>query len=147
MRTAIDSSHLSRTLASFGAGMAVGGATIALLHRLLYLGYAQTFDTLLYARALWGVAHLDLHNPAAGVHAFSVHAHWGLVVLAPLARVADAATVLLLAQGVSAGLTAALVGLAAGAVAARAGLGRGSALVAVAAALLGTIASPLVANP
>lgn len=133
--------------ASLAAGTLVAAATGLLLHRLLYGGFAQTFDTMLYARALWGVAHGDFYNPTAGVHAFSVHAHWGLLALAPVVRLLDAALVLVWAQAVSAGATAALVGVAAGREAAASGIGRASVVVGCATAVAGVVASPLVGNP
>src|SRR5262249_8403901 len=67
-------------------------------YRSLYIGQAQSFDTLLYARSLWGLAHGDPINPVVGVHALSVHAHFGNLLLIPFARCFPSAAVLIAAQ-------------------------------------------------
>ena len=83
-----------------------------LLHRLLYIGRAHSFDAMLYARALWGLARGDSFNPVIGRDTFALHEHGGLVLLAPLARFVSPTAVLIAAQAVWYGASLALVGLA-----------------------------------
>ncbi len=130
-------------LAIGAIGVTVG--LFALLHQLLFHGIAQTFDTMIYGRALWGFAHGDGMNPVVGVHALAVHAHWALVLLAPFARVFEPAHVLMAAQSIAAGATFWMVGAACGRIAGEHGLR--PAPLAIFGAVVGTAASPFVANP
>lgn len=136
------------------ARVAVGVAATGLgawvawwLHQLLFRGLAQSFDTLLYARALWGLGHLDTLNPVAGVHVFSVHAHWVLVPLAPLVHLAEPAMVLIAAQSVALAATAWLVGDAVVRACRRTPSAPVATLLGVLAIGAGVAASPWVVNP
>jgi hypothetical protein len=129
------------TVAAIAAtALFIGAITGGVLTQLLFAGIARSFDTAIYARGLWGLAHLDGMNPVVGVHAFSVHGHFGLLALAPLARFLDPAALLVAQQAAAAAATAGLTGAAA-ALAARA-----RALPNSAVALIGC-AVPVVAVP
>jgi uncharacterized membrane protein len=73
-------------------------ACAALLWRTIFDGRSQSFDTLLYARGLWGIAHGEGWNSVVDMNTFSLHAHFGLLGLAPLAWIMPSAAVLILAQ-------------------------------------------------
>ncbi len=126
-------------------GVVMAAVAAAMLLTMTFATQTQTYDTMLYARSLWGVAHGDLNNIVYGTHVFGVHAQAGLVLLAPLARAWHPATVLIVAQCAAFAATLALGGAAvARAVPSKtvasafvAGLG-GAALLAM---------SPLVINP
>jgi len=90
-------SHPRRGPALLGA-VIVATVCAALLWRTTFEGRNQTFDTLLYARGLWGVANGQVWNSVVDMNTFSMHAHFGLLALAPLAWLMPAAAVLILAQ-------------------------------------------------
>jgi hypothetical protein len=87
--------------ASWLVAASVGCGVGALLFRSYHLGHAQSFDPTLYARSLWGLAHGEAHNPVAGVHALAIHGHFGLLPLAPFARIFSALQVLVVAQALA----------------------------------------------
>ncbi len=91
----------TRAILSVGAG----GALALLLWQLLFRGWAHSFDTMMYARGLWGIARGDLFNPVAERQTFSVHAHLTSAALAPFTLVMPAAMVLVLAQAAAFGAT------------------------------------------
>lgn len=84
----------------------IAGAAFALLWHGLVHGRAQSYDSMLYARSLWGIARGEAFNPVYGMHAFGIHAQWVLYLLAPLARVWEPASVLAGAQSLAWGVTA-----------------------------------------
>ncbi len=128
MREAYPSARLARLLA-----IAAGVGVFSLALRSIYIGQGQSYDTLLYARSLWGMAHGHWFNPAYGTHVFGIHANVALLPLAPLTWLLPAAVVLAAAQAVA--LTATLDAVARHA--------RHTAITAVGLATL----SPLVLNP
>lgn len=135
--------RISLALAVAVLGTAAMGA---LLQQLVFSGWAHSFDSAIYVRSLWGVAHGALFNPMVGLNALSVHSNFVLFVLAPLARVFHPGAVLVATQAVAWGITLALVAaeshrVASRSVGATAALGVGGAL-ALAAAL-----TPMVTNP
>lgn len=64
----------------------------------IYQGQTHSFDAMLYARSLWGVANDAPHNSVVGVHAMAIHGHFGLYLLAPFTWAFRAVDVLLVAQ-------------------------------------------------
>jgi hypothetical protein len=133
---------------AFGAlmigALAVGLATASLLSRLLFAATAQSFDTMIYARGLWGLGHADPANPVLGVPTLAVHAHGLLLLLAPLARWVDATALLVGAQAAAAAATVAI----AAHWASRPFAGSGArALIVLGATVLLVPASPFFANP
>jgi hypothetical protein len=80
-----------------------------LLHRSLFEARAWSFDTMLYARSWWGLAHGQPVNPIAGVHALSIHAHLWMAALAPLARWFNPASLLIAGNALAAFATFALL--------------------------------------
>jgi hypothetical protein len=120
----------------------------ALQYRSLYVGQAQSYDTLLYARSLWGIGAGEPLNTVYGTHWLGIHANLTLVLLAPLAQRIEPATVLLLAQALSFLVVVGGVGWASALIALRAGRQSHSAAVlgAGVSALFG-LGSALVANP
>lgn len=126
------------------AGVALGVALALLLARLFTVGMAQSYDTTLYGRSLWGIAHGSGHNPVYGTHWLGIHANWVLVLLAPLTWVFSSATVLVAAQSIAFGTAASLI-----VAAARDAEGGTSRLgsVAVTCWSLALVASPLLVNP
>ena len=137
MATPHASSRSVGCLAVLSAGFAALGLLVLAL-RSLYVGMGQSYDSLLYARSLWGIAHDAWFNPAYGTHAFGIHLNLGLLPLAPFARVVPAAVVLAFAQAAAFGGTLALFVRAVGAT-------KGVAWAGAAAALF--LLSPLVVNP
>ncbi len=135
----------ARRTGALAVGLLFAGIAALMLLRMTFVTQTQSYDTMLYARSLWGVAHGDLQNTVYGTHVFGVHAQLGLLLLAPLALLAHPAAVLVLAQCAALAATVTMGGTAiARAVPARsvtAALGAG-----VGGALLLTM-SPLLVNP
>ena len=117
------------------ASLTAGAVLLILALRSLYSGMGQSYDSLLYARSLWGIAHGAWVNPAYGTHAFAIHLNLGLLPLAPLCWVLPAAVVLAIAQAAAFAGTLGLF--------MRAAAERGVAMFAAALLLL----SPLIVNP
>ena len=86
------------------------GALLMLHLRTLYVTQTASYDTLLYARSLYGIAVGEPFNPVYGTHWMAIHANLLLVPLAPLARVVEPATILAVQQALAAGWTVWLVG-------------------------------------
>lgn len=119
-----------------------------MLGHLVFNGWAHSFDTAIYVRSLWGVAHADWMNSMVGLHSLSVHGNWVLFLLAPFAWVVHPAVVLIVAQAAALVASTALVSLAWLRVAERAGFDRWSQVGAVAfAAFAFVVGSPMVSNP
>jgi len=96
-------------ISAFIVGL-VGAVVVGwLLHHLTFAGWAHSFDTAIYTRSLWGVAHGALHNPIVDINVFSIHANLVLVPLAPLARVVHPTVVLIAAQALAFGACVVLV--------------------------------------
>lgn len=76
-----------------------------LQYRSLYCGETRGFDSMIYARSIWGIASGNFWNPVRETHVFAVHATWVMFVLAPLTMFLKSATVLAVSQGVAIGLT------------------------------------------
>jgi uncharacterized membrane protein len=136
------------TAARAGAAAAVGlcGAfgLGLLLHRLVFAGWAHSFDSAIYVRSLWGVAHGAWWNPVVDLHVLSIHCNLVLFALAPLVGLVSAAGVLVGAQAAAWGAT---LGLAARAASTDAAAhGRRTGLLAGLAAAALVAASPLVTN-
>jgi len=132
------------------------GAAIALpvgllLERSLFQGEAQSFDSLLYARSLWGLAHGASENPIAGVHALAIHGHFIGLLLVPFARFAAAGRVLLVAQSLALFATVFLVARRAGELVEQGKLGAtkpwATFVIASGVGVLATLGAPLVLNP
>lgn len=119
--------------AALAVALIAGVGLFALAVRSLYVGQGQSYDSLLYARSLWGIGHGVWHNPAYGTHAFGIHANVVLLLLAPLTWLLPAALVLAAAQATAFAATLSVVARRAGP----------DALLAVALAVL----SPLLMNP
>ena len=135
------------TLAACAVGALAALSVDALLMRLAFAGRAHSFDALLYARSLWGVAHGDFFNPVVGTPIFGIHGQLlGLFALAPLARVAPAAAVLALAQAGALGVSLAIAGTEAARIARAAG-DRRSGAVGVLFGLALFLGTPLLTNP
>jgi hypothetical protein len=137
----------ARALA-LGLAVTAGIALGLLLWHKLFRGQAQSYDTMIYARSLWGVAHGVLYNPVLDRHAFAVHANVLAVPLALLARALPAALALVLAQATAFAATVWLVALAFQQAARDAG--RSAAAVngaGVLGALVCVAGTPLVLNP
>ena len=125
-------------------GLVCGLLLCWLLSRLFGVGMAQSYDTTLYGRSLWGIAHGAGHNPVYGTHWLGIHANWILVLLAPLTWFVSSTTVLLTVQALAFGATAALIVAAArDAEGGTSMLGR----FAVTAWAVSLIATPLLVNP
>lgn len=77
--------------------------------RAIHCGEMRGFDTLIYGRGIWGVAHGDFWNTVRNTHVFAVHANWVNFVLAPFTYVAKAADVLAAWQAVALFVTTYLV--------------------------------------
>ena len=90
-------------------GALVGLLMLTRLLRMQTDGLAASFDTAIYVRNLWGIAHGAWQNPLVNDHLFGVHGNWVLFLLAPLVRLADPALLLALAQSVAFGATAGLL--------------------------------------
>ncbi len=86
-----------------------GVVLYVLLWRLFSVGMAQSYDTTLYGRSMWGIAHGHGFNPVYGTHWLGVHANWGLFVLSPLTWVLEPARVLVVAQATAFAATVYLV--------------------------------------
>ena len=86
----------SLVLALF-CGMAIWAALV----QLHYHGQPQSFDTLIYARSLWGIAHGDFNNPVLGSPTFFIHGNFVLFVLAPFVRWFASADVLMAVQSMA----------------------------------------------
>ncbi len=92
----------------------LGTAWLAtLLWRPFTVGMSQSYDTALYARSMWGVAHGEALNPVYGTHWLGVHANGVLWLTAPLTRWMAAWKVLVLTQSLAFGATLALLFVAA----------------------------------
>ena len=76
----------------------------ALLYRLTFEGWSHSFDTAIYVRLLWGVAHGEWMNPR-DLHVFTIHGNFVFFALAPLAWVFGATWTLLGAQALAFGAT------------------------------------------
>ncbi len=92
------------------AALAVWGVSTALVVAVLlvcltWFGWAHSFDSAIYVRSLWGLAHGDAMNPLVGIHALSVHFNLILLPLAPLTRLVEPASVLVALQAVAFGAT------------------------------------------
>ena len=119
-----------------------------LQYRSLYVGQAQSYDTLLYARSLWGIGAGEPLNTVYGTHWLGIHANLTLVLLAPLAQLIEPATVLLLAQALSFLVVVGGVGWASALTALRAGRqSHSAAVLGAAVSVLFGLGSALVANP
>lgn len=119
----------------------------ALLRQLVFHGWSHSFDSAIYVRSLWGVAHGAWDNPLVDLHVMAVHFNLVLLPLAPLARVVHPAWVLIAAQSVAFGATVWLVSRALRQVATRFDADR---TAQVGAAWLGialVLATPVVTNP
>ena len=90
-------------------GIFVGLLLLARLLRLSGEGLSASFDSAIYIRNLWGIAHGDWVNPLVNNHALCVHGNWVLLLLAPLVRFCDPALLLTLAQSLALGATAGLL--------------------------------------
>lgn len=90
-------------------GCGFAAAVHALLQRGIFSGQAQSFDLMLYARSLWGVAHGTLWNPVLDEPVFVVHMQLMLWPLAPWLRWFRAADVLVCAQAAAYGVSIALL--------------------------------------
>lgn len=77
----------------------------ALLHRLAFQGWAHSFDTAIYVRSLWGVAHGEWMNPVRDLHAFTIHGNFVFFAMVPLVWLFGATWTLLAAQSVALGAT------------------------------------------
>ncbi|MCB9519969.1 MAG: DUF2079 domain-containing protein [Myxococcales bacterium] len=98
--------------ASWAAHLAAIGATAAmyaLLWRLVFAGWAHSYDSAIYTRSLWGMAHGHLYNPMVELHSLSIHGNFLLFALAPIAWFLHPAQVLALAQSLAFGATVWLV--------------------------------------
>lgn len=97
-------------IAAWSTGLGTVAALVALgvLWSGLLQHRAQSFDVMLYARGLWGLAHGDGNNPVAGTATLAVHFHGGLLVLAPLARWIGGVQALIVAQALALGATVAI---------------------------------------
>ena len=92
----------SRILLWSALWAALFGALVALaLFQIHYAGQPQSYDTLLYSRGLWGVAHGNWHNPIFDLETFAIHGSFVFFLLAPLAHIMSSANVLIAAQAVS----------------------------------------------
>ena len=131
-----------RLAAVFGILAAIGLAV--LLNRLFTVGMAQSYDTTLYGRSLWGIGHGSGINPVYGTHWLGIHANWVLVILAPLSWVISPAATLAVAQSAAFGVSVYLILRAA-----RQAEGRTSPLGVRVATLWGLalVATPLLINP
>jgi hypothetical protein len=119
-----------------------------LQYRSLYVGQAQSYDTLLYARSLWGIGAGEPLNTVYGTHWLGIHANLTLVLLAPLAQLMEPTTVLLLGQALSFLVVVGGVGWASATEALRAGRRlHGAAALGVGVGALFGLGSALVANP
>jgi uncharacterized membrane protein len=121
--------------------LVVAAGVAWLLHRSLFEAHAQTYDTMIYGRSLWGIAHGVTENSVLGVHWLAVHANYVLFALAPFTALCDPASVLIAAQALALFVTVALATREAARDQARpflVALGFGFAL---------TLGSPLVLNP
>lgn len=119
-----------------------------LQYRSLYVGQAQSYDTLLYARSLWGIGAGEPLNTVYGTHWLGIHANLTLVLLAPLAQLMEPTTVLLLVQALSFLVVVGSVGWASATEALRAGRQlHGAAALGVGVSALFGVGSALVANP
>ncbi len=78
-------------------------------HTLTWVGQAQSYDTMLYARSLWGAGHGHWHNPIVGTHALAIHGHFLALALAPLTHLFRAVDVLNVAHSLSAGVALAVM--------------------------------------
>jgi len=88
--------------------------TVALLwylHRLTFVGQTLSYDTLIYARSLWGLGHGDPNNPVLGVHALALHGNFTSIPLAPLTQVVEPAVILIVVQALAFGATLAMVAM------------------------------------
>ncbi len=81
------------------------GTLLWMTHTLTWVGQAQSYDTMLYARSLWGAGHGHWHNPIVGTHALAIHGHFLALPLAPLTHLFRAVDVLNVAHSLSAGRT------------------------------------------
>lgn len=140
--TAPDSRPPDRVSVVVGILCAIGLGLV--LSRLFTVGMAQSYDTTLYGRSLWGIGHGSGVNPVYGTHWLGIHANWVLVLLAPLSWIFSPAMILVGGQAIAAGLSAFLVLRAA-----RDAEGGTSVLGARVATLWGMalVATPLLINP
>jgi uncharacterized membrane protein len=133
--------------ASLVVAAALTGWVGWLVARAQLQGYAQSFDPLIYTRALWGLAHGDLHNPTLEMPSLAVHGNFLLFFLAPLARLFHPATVLAWAQAAALGASAAQVAWAFGRAWAERRPAWAAGWVALWAGALASFGAPLVLNP
>ena len=91
--------------ASVGVGVVAALTLGALLYRLTFEGWSHSFDTAIYVRSLWGVAHGEWMNPVRDLHVFTIHGNFVFFALAPLAWLFGATWTLLGAQALAFGAT------------------------------------------
>ena len=94
---------IAAAVVAVSTGVAGGAAVWHWMHILTNVGFAHSFDTMLYARGLWGLGHGEPFNPIAGTHTLAIHGHFGLWLLAPLTTSFRAVDVLDAVQGASLG--------------------------------------------
>ena len=90
-----------RVIAAVAFGAAAGVGLALLLTRLFTVGMAQSYDTMLYGRSLWGIGHGEGFNPVYGMHWLGIHANLLLAPLAPLTRVFSSWSLLVGAQALA----------------------------------------------
>lgn len=120
-----------------------------MLHALVYRGWAHSFDTAIYVRSAWGVAHGALWNSVRDLHVLSVHFNLVLFVLAPVVLTLGATFTLMATQAVSFGATIGIAAHGFGVAAARVAptsLAQQSGAAALALLVIG-VGTPLVSNP
>lgn len=107
---ASDAPNRNRIRAALSVALGVAAAVWlhGLLARVVTDGMTQSYDTLLYARSLWGIAHGEPMNPVYGTHWLAVHANGVMALTAPLAHAMPAWRVLLLGHALAFGATVAL---------------------------------------
>ena len=104
------SSPLPRTIDATGwaTGLVMGLlTTIAMglaLDHLMHAGLAASYDTAIYVRTMWGLAHGASQNPILNIHGLAIHANWILVPMAWLLNWFDGVTMLVALQSVAYGL-------------------------------------------
>lgn len=101
--------HRRETLPSLLFGVCFGMMLLARLLRMQTEALSASFDTAIYVRNLWGIAHGNWHNPLVNDHLFGVHGNWVLFLLAPFVRIADPALLLALLQSIAFGATSGLL--------------------------------------
>ena len=131
---------------SVAFGVVFGLLLLGRLLRMQTEGLSASFDSAIYIRNLWGIAHGEWHNPLVNDHLFGVHGNWVLFALAPLVRFVEPALLLIAAQSLALGATAGL--LHAGFVEAL-GLraSRSKRLAAATVLSIGLLAGPVAINP